>query len=782
MGDPINVPSVNLSDLARVMGEIGKQAYEMGPMGRIYQDEGKVYAKLGKGNRLITVLGQKGKSQKDIHAIELVQIAQKTIDTELKRSTTDSSRATEFGQIASGLEALRERITVYQNRMSPVKRFILNLFGVLHKTDILVKQIDQTIDVAKKFQLKFEIDTLSNDIQTLRTTISDLEERNKTLSEDKSISQLEKEAKRIKSEIASSKSDLEKVKAKFTEKQRNYLDHKIKLDSDETNLNDTIKKQISEQQKSQKVYEEAQHEEIRTSQVEGAKKIALPLIEKSPAQLNYAKAKEKLKETEKKFEADRRTLSELRKQKASLESKIEEKSKAHEKEENHFNQDLNRVGREIEQKQQSLDINQSQLADKKNKLEKTRIELEQNISTLASKEEMLASKQEAYTTFLATLKTKYAEKLEQAETKVKVSSEPTSSLFTIPAKSGTPLHYHQARLIQFIKSNLGLTSSNHEHEILLRKLIFGFSIGQKQTIKEITKSDASFTVEELEKMLEGGGGLVNMFYVAHYLDQAISSAERAGKDPKDLVALKRLQADIKRSLPFILRMRSIELSSATTRDRHLKELSADIREQLEQLQAAERLLLPVGTNEHMTLLSLEKKEDRSVKTVYYNTGEGVEENLTTGLKLQTLTDFFSAGLAGKYPVKKTYRPFNVNDKIDAMLISVMKNQMVGGSIADINRHLDEHLGEGKSGEAKDVQISNVCSFQVLTEAFEDILCSDKANLSFQHGFLSHLQARFETLTKQKTTAANSIEVRINQKLLTDNQREIERIEQRLLVA
>lgn len=708
MTDPINV---NFSDLARVMREIGKAHTE--PKSPPSNEKVKVYAKIGDDNKLIIV---EQKSDKNLSSEHLTQIIEKTIEATKEHFT---EKISELGDLLSGLQALRQRITSFKNEMPPIKRFIFNLFGVFNKTDAQVKRIEKTIKVVQEYHLKNEIALLKKEITRLESQKNNL-----------SLTELENQIANMKGELDSSTRVLEMEKSHLNELQQNYLEKPTEQ------LSDKIEKQTQKLEEAKKGYIQAKEAKETLGKVKGAK---VPKLfgKENLAHNNYQNAKEKLKSAAIIAKKENEALKQLMIESKALKVKLEQN-------ENeflvHFNQLRNRIeiaSHKVDKLTETLRENQSEL--------KLRTDLEHKKALLNKKEAALAA---------LTGKTISNQHLP--------ISEVTSSLFTIPGIPGSPLHTRQVKLMNSIQSSLGLTENKEEHEVYLRKLIFGFSVGQNQTIEEMSRLDPSFNVEELRKILEGGTGLVNMFYVAHYLEQTSTQGK--------------LLTDLKRSLPFALRLRAIELMTPISREKNLAQLLSDIKADLAQLKTGEVILLPVGTSEHETLLAFQKKEG-GIETTYYNTGEGIDQNMTTGFKLKALTDFFSAGMSGKYPVKKTF-PIAEISQIEPMLQAVLKNRMENGSIEDINTHIRNNLGDGISGEAKDVQLNGVCSFQVLSEAFQDMLGSEKSYLNFQHDFLNHLQNGFEKAIQNKIPSSE-LEERFNQKLLMDNQQEINRIGQKL---
>ena len=175
------------------------------------------------------------------------------------------------------------------------------------------------------------------------------------------------------------------------------------------------------------------------------------------------------------------------------------------------------------------------------------------------------------------------------------------------------------------------------------------------------------------------------------------------------------------------------------------------------------------------MLCLQKDKDGKIGTVYYNTGDGVEQNITQGIQLKAITSL-QAGISGKFPIKVTFDP-TTEEAAGTMLSTVLYNRLIDGTIEDINKNLTSALGPGKSGDPKEIQINGVCSFQVLSEALQDALTPEKGYLKFQHDFLTHIQSSYEkNLQNKSLTHEHAI---LNQKLLADNRQEIERIEQLL---
>ncbi len=322
---------------------------------------------------------------------------------------------------------------------------------------------------------------------------------------------------------------------------------------------------------------------------------------------------------------------------------------------------------------------------------------------------------------------------------------------------------------EVIKSELGLDDPK-KYEIFLRKLLFGFSVGQGMAIEELRKFVPDLSVTNLEDMLEGGSGVVNMFYLAIFLKEYISRSKGVGDEY--IGKLKMIQSTIIKSLPFALRSYKYEMVSQSE-----GEVRSQLMRVLYEMKPGERLILPVGTQDHETLLYLVKTKKGYITTLY-NTGDGVGEHMNQNLK-----GFYNAFFRGRFPTKKTFGEHSGNDEnFRKTIIQLLSNRKENRSITHINNALTKNLGEGQTSDPKDIQINGTCSFQVFTTALEDLLGEHYDQ--FKLDLLKHIRAEFQAFTddialKIDNGREDKIALKLYQTMLKENQEEIGRVKKKL---
>src|SRR5262249_41948316 len=145
----------------------------------------------------------------------------------------------------------------------------------------------------------------------------------------------------------------------------------------------------------------------------------------------------------------------------------------------------------------------------------------------------------------------------------------------------------------------GITENYVEY---IRSLIFGFSIGQKQHMGEIS-SKSGIELKELRNELEGSFSNIHMVYLAWHVDELISQIKSKKADEIDrkyLEGLQKLQSSLQRSLPISLMLYYVDRQNI--KDQVLEELAEDICEELDKMKPGEHLLIPITIKEHDTLL------------------------------------------------------------------------------------------------------------------------------------------------------------------------------------
>jgi hypothetical protein len=787
MSAPIMPINTDFQSLADAMKQISEQKAIEKDGKSIYQDEAKVYVTLNENKRYVTDIGVKAKKSKGIKADQLVETVNRVIQSAadngaFKFNTSESE--VQLGQMIRGLETLHDRIIARQHSISFIKKLIYDLFGG-DKSEVVLGQIGKTIEIAKKHHLKLSAARLEQDILNLERKIEEGEKEWKKQSESKDKSTLESNHAKIEKKVKQFEQQLSEIKSEFERELKDYnnkaqsIEANIqKLDQDEIQKELELRSASGDEQKA--IRQKENKKNIKGSKLGLKKKLQSKLgkkIELSQEQLDYqqieknlseaktkvGKAQEEIKELEKSLGQNKNKLNNLKmkydekhQELMTRQEKINSKLQKEKRELDLVNSQINQL-QEIEQ---TIKKSQTDLEQKRKELEKTKSELQKILPEETDK--VSASKG-----------------ISKPKTKAPAV---TSDLFALPANA-SPL---QKQLMSEIQSQLDKLSDSNEAQKFKRQLIFGFSVGQSQTLEEIAKLDSLFTVDELRDLLEGGTGVTNLFYLAQFLEQRIPQVV-VENDKVYLQSLQQMQSDIKRSIIFAFRARAIERSLSNINNpgfaKHsLKRLTTDIISELQRTEVKEgdRLFLPVGTTEHETLLCLQKGKDGKILTTLYNTGEGAEQQRAKGLNLKAAKDFFSH-LQGEYPTSKSFPEIDSSkSEFQDMLFNVLNNRLVKGSVADLNSHLTQFLGIGQSGKAKPLQINGVCSFQVLNEAFENVMMPLDF-LKFQRDLLTSIQEEFAELTKRlsvKTKEEQIIE-RLHKQLLVDNQKEIDKIKKRL---
>lgn len=345
-----------------------------------------------------------------------------------------------------------------------------------------------------------------------------------------------------------------------------------------------------------------------------------------------------------------------------------------------------------------------------------------------------------------------------------------------------------------IKTQLGYTSAESPAYFQYQqKLIFGFSVGQRQTLDELKK--LGVTKAELENMLEGGDAVTNMFYLANAIEQQIENA--IGKSPQYLEKLKSIHADLMRSLPIAMEISILDGQITQSQSEMMAKirkqqsplemkvsaLSQNVSDQLQQMKPGQSLYIPVGTKDHAVMLRLQKTNEEKILPSLYNTGLGAREH--QDLWNQWMNLFNENEFS---PLKVDYPSFALND-LTNKLSDIFTNRMRNDSVEQLYTKALEKLGRPIPGPAKKEQINGVCSFQVLTAILEDNF-EEKEHHQFQHDFLTQLGNDFSKMSdglkiNTSTNSERTKELSDNEKMalskklhnaiLEDNSREIQRL-------
>ncbi len=168
---------------------------------------------------------------------------------------------------------------------------------------------------------------------------------------------------------------------------------------------------------------------------------------------------------------------------------------------------------------------------------------------------------------------------------------------------------------------LGYSSEDHYSEYIqyIRKVIFGFSIGQKLSLSYFQHK--KWDLFDLEKACEGGYHAAHMFYITLFLLKFLAEFKNSSKDCVNLppsTAVSRLKDDLQRSLVF-----AFLIHEEKTADSLFEEMLFD---ELIKMAPGEKIFIPIIFKQnplpHATLLVFEKMENKKIKPTYYDTNGG----------------------------------------------------------------------------------------------------------------------------------------------------------------
>lgn len=346
--------------------------------------------------------------------------------------------------------------------------------------------------------------------------------------------------------------------------------------------------------------------------------------------------------------------------------------------------------------------------------------------------------------------------------------------------------------MEWIKAQLGMVEEKsqryHQYLCFQRRLLFGFSIGQRHTIRHLDKQ-IDFGLQDLKKMLEQGHPVINMFYVDQQLERLIPKAKKENLDTQYIQGLENLQADLRRSLPFAFKAFCIAIENVQNPEKaheSLMALSKGMHEQLMQMKPGEKLFIQTGTKSHATLLCFKKMEDGNIQPTLYNTGEGVNQHITKGITIRALSDQLHT-LADKYPTSKHFPAFNLNagsQEFSTIMTEILQMTFdQKATIRGMYTALKMHFGKAKAGPPKSIQINGICSFKVLDEAFKDSM-GKKNHRLYKHHLLNLAQKEFKEITDKCEALSDRYEemeklIKLHRQILKDNMAEILRIEKKM---
>lgn len=305
--------------------------------------------------------------------------------------------------------------------------------------------------------------------------------------------------------------------------------------------------------------------------------------------------------------------------------------------------------------------------------------------------------------------------------------------------------YITSKSLNGILEEFGLSSRGITEQYIwsMRRFIFGFSIGQKENIAELSKQ-SMLKLKELKGALEEGDVGLNMLYIFQHLTQLLRTSTQT-QNSDYLKSLRRLHSDLQRSLPFAFLMDDLEFNHSK-----FTQLKIDICQKLKQMRPKERFLFPIGSVEHATLLIFQKEANGKILATHYNTGDGVRLHPANDLTNKKFSKHH-------HSTSKIYPPFDLvshQDEFNEMMSAVMLLNNTS-SIGSDSLHsgidkslaaLDKFLGNGTGGPVRRIQKNGVCSFQVLTPVIKDILNSKTFYNTYRADFLTHIQEEFQEIT------------------------------------
>lgn len=256
-----------------------------------------------------------------------------------------------------------------------------------------------------------------------------------------------------------------------------------------------------------------------------------------------------------------------------------------------------------------------------------------------------------------------------------------------------------------------------------------------------------------DKIIEGEITLTHMFSLCDHLDMNPST------DPN----ISKLHEDLKRSLPLAFESGVIGADEVQGKklEAEADKLSGKIYEALAKMAPGERLFLPMGCDEHATLLMMTKKDNGEVEVQHYNTGYGVDEHndlIGFGQNVKAagrtvMKDAFPIGV--KANIRLDERKGDITSAISG-LIRVSHGK--GTTMKDATSHFRKLVGKERgftvSASRKEQQAQN-CSFRCLLEGVRASFIRDALNAGqtkddgvksyrdFKIGLIDRLEQNYE---------------------------------------
>lgn len=309
-----------------------------------------------------------------------------------------------------------------------------------------------------------------------------------------------------------------------------------------------------------------------------------------------------------------------------------------------------------------------------------------------------------------------------------------------------------------------------------RKLIFGFSTGQRININQL---QIDINSNDLQKSLQGASSIWHMLYIEEYLNTEIE----ATKELCYKESLNQLKKDLANSIPFLIEV-SLSKMNKKTDDFYFEQLCKNIHHKLtsEEMKSGDRLLIPVVTEVHETLLILEKGDKGEIIPTFYNTGKDMDEciNPEKQLNIQLESSVASQLSKKKYeklPISRKYPSINIQtseNNFTSMMREIL--QPKENKVSSVYKALEDTCGEPQMGKPRKIQLSGVCSFQCLSAAIKDILGRENF-IDWKLGLFTRIQNDFRATVEKlaKTNNYNKTIAALDQLLLEDNQRAIEEL-------
>lgn len=242
--------------------------------------------------------------------------------------------------------------------------------------------------------------------------------------------------------------------------------------------------------------------------------------------------------------------------------------------------------------------------------------------------------------------------------------------------------------------------------------LFGLGIGQKQKFDDVCKG-LNLSQEDMDSIKItkdiGSDNSKNITYVEdlHVVIPGNSTATHA------------VQKTLETSHAVLE-----EINGQTTAAPNVtKDAGIVVTNKLKEMKPGETLFLPIGTTTHGTLLAFRKMDTGKIAVTYYNTGEGSEDNPSSGILKPGTT-------------KVAFDPVSLDNHGFSTLVSKLYQMSSDPSttMSDVNGILfpkkksdDQVFVHPKAAGTKRNQIDGTCTFSSLLLGIEDVITSAGAH-------------------------------------------------------